>query len=269
MSKKIRVACIQMDAGASLDKNLEKAYQLLSQAVRKKVKLAIFSENFLWRGRAHDLKFIASRKNGILEGFESYARTHKVALVLGSIIEAGEREKFYNTSYLISESGKRIAKYQKIHLFDVALKDVKVHESKHIIPGKKVVVGKVLGTKVGLSICYDLRFPELFRKLTLAGSEILFVPSNFTEKTGKAHWEVLLRARAIENLCYVVAPGQTGTNPDTGIRSFGTSLIVDPWGKILAQGSQNREQIIIADLDLVSQKNIRKVFPCLKHVQLI
>lgn len=207
----------------------------------------------------------------MIHDFQRQARQTDCAFLLGSLIEASRRHprKFYNTSVLISETGKVAGRYRKIHLFESDLPDLRSRESKHIAPGRKVVFGTICGIRTGLTICYDLRFPELFRKLVFKGCRIFFVPSNFTDQTGKKHWEVLLRARAIENLSFVVAPAQVGLNPATGIRSFGTSLILNPWGEVLAQGSRQREGVIAADLDLEFQRQLREKFPSLKHRILI
>ena len=221
---------------------------------------------FFWRGPSRQLSKIASQVTPlVIDEFQKWARQNKTAVLLGSILEPAPGGKFYNTSLLISEYGKIAARYRKIHLFDNRLKNVKSRESRHIARGHKIVTGKVWGIRAGLTVCYDLRFPELFRQLVRKGARVIFVPSNFTFETGKAHWEILLRARAIENLAFIAAPAHTGTHPSTGIRRFGTSLIIDPWGEILQKGSLSREQILIADLDLARQTALRKVFPVLSH----
>lgn len=238
----------------------------MAQALALKARLIALPEMFCWRGPSRQLPQIASQVTPlVLEEFQRFARQRKTAVLLGSLLEPAPGGKFYNTSVLISESGKIAAHYRKIHLFDNRLKKAESRESRHIARGRKVVTGKVWGICVGLAVCYDLRFPELFRQLAGKGARIIFLPANFTFETGKAHWEILLRARAIENLVFIVAPAQTGIHPSTRLRSFGTSLMVDPWGKILQKGSLTREQVLIADLDLTRQTILRKVFPVLRH----
>ena len=184
----------------------------------------------------------------------------------GSIVEryptlAG---KFYNTSVLINRDGEIVAQYRKIHLFDVQLANGEKHyESERIVPGNEVVTAEMDGITFGLSVCYDLRFPELYRPLALQGAQVLLVPAGFTLHTGRDHWEVLLRARAIENLCYVVAPAQVGTYPPDK-QCFGRSMIVDPWGLVLAQ-AQDMPTVIMTEIDLAQIEQARAQIPCLEH----
>lgn len=264
MPKKIRVACLQVNAGSDWRKNVRRIEKQIEAARRSHPHLIALPENCFWRGPREQLAEVASQTEGLIRHFQTWSRKSKIALLIGSVVErAGAKGKYFNTSVLISETGT-IARYRKIHLFDVNLKTVKVQESKTVAAGTKVVTAKVCGVTVGLSICYDLRFPELYRALAEKGSRLLFVPANFTHTTGQAHWEILLRARAIENQCFVIAPAQCGT-PSNGIRSFGTSLIVDPWGKILAKAGQEKEQTLIAELNLQSQQQLMQSFPVLQH----
>ena len=267
VKKPIRCACIQIGAGEDWEKNFKSVRQKISAAIRRGARLIALPENFCYRGGSSNLARLARESTpGAVRELAQIARRHRVAILCGSVIEAAaQKGKFANTSILISEKGHVAARYRKIHLFDVALKNLKVQESRHIVPGNRVVTGKIFGIRAGLTICYDLRFPELFRRLTGRGSRIIFVPANFTETTGKAHWEILLRARAIENQVFIVAPAQVGVNRATGIRSFGTSLVVDPWGKILARGSRTREQVILADLNPGYLAGLRRSFPVLTH----
>lgn len=264
------IACLQMNAGALLETNLQKCEALIFKASRQKVQLAALPENFLWRGASGQLESVALLAPRILKHFQSLARRLKMSLLLGSLIEsAPQKGKFYNTSILINRSGRVAAKYHKIHLFDIAMgRKLKVQESKHILPGKRMVTGFNQKIRMGLSICYDVRFSELYRAMSRAGCRLAFVPANFTHQTGKAHWEVLLRARAIENQLFVVAPAQTGKNPENGILSFGHSLIVDPWGEVLARGSGDREELVTARLDFASLERVRRQFPVLEHRRL-
>ena len=264
--KKFRIACLQTNAGQSWRENLQRLRTQIKRALAGKPHLIALPEMFCWRGPSRDLSRIAFQVTPlVVREFRRLARANNTAVLLGSLLEPGPGGKFYNTSILISQSGKIAARYRKIHLFDNRLKNAKSRESRHIVPGRKVVTGKIGRLRMGLAVCYDLRFPELFRRLAKTGARIIFLPANFTHETGKAHWEVLLRARAIENQVFIIAPAQTGIHPSTRIRSFGTSLIVDPWGKVLRKGSLTREQVLIADLDLTRQTLLRKSFPVLTH----
>ncbi len=264
--RKFRVACLQTNAGCDWQKNLKRVRVQIQKALRLNPHLVALPEMFYWRGPSSEISKVAFQVTPqVTKEFQELAREHRTAFLLGSLLEPAGRKKFYNTSLLISESGRIAARYRKIHLFDNTLKNARSRESRHIQRGREIVTGTVWGIRVGLAICYDLRFPELFRELSGRGARIIFLPANFTFETGKAHWEVLLRARAIENLVFVVAPAQTGVHSSTGIRSFGTSLVVDPWGKILRRGSRTQEQVLAADLDLTRQDFLRKVFPVLRH----
>jgi len=265
--KKIRISCIQVNAGSNIHKNITSLEGLLKTALKVKPDIVAFPENFLWRGSSENLEGAAQATKEVLGDFRSKAKRCKTAFLLGSLIEASQTSrKYYNTSYWISASGRVSATYRKIHLFDVELsKDLSVQESKHILPGHKPVLVSERGIVSGLSICYDLRFPELYRRLTHLGAQILFVPANFTRETGKAHWKVLLRARAIENQCFVVAPAQVGKNPSNGITSYGHSLMVDPWGRVLFEGSGASQEVLTADADFSVLNRVRRLLPALRH----
>lgn len=269
--KKIKITCVQLNAKEDWRDNLHRLGKWLLQSVRHKNHLIALPENFYYRGHADQLPFLAKYVTPqIVQEFCEFARRHSVALLLGSLVEISPvKGKYYNTSILISEKGKIAARYRKMHLFDVHLKGKISHqESKYVLAGQKIAVGKVWGIPMGLTICYDLRFPELFRRLTQQGVRILFVPANFTEPTGKAHWDILLRARAIENQAFIVAPAQVGIQPSNQIKSYGHSLIVNPWGDVLAEGHRSKEQRVTAVLDLGFQDRLRKSFPVLKHRRL-
>ena len=269
MPPRLRVACVQISAGADPEKNLAIVREKIKEALKKGAKLIALPENFCFRGASEFLSTLAGKITpAVITEFKTLARRHKTAFLLGSLIERGPRGKFFNTSYLISENGKIAAKYRKIHLFDVSLKNVKVRESKYLARGSEIVTAKVCGIQTGLSICYDLRFSELYRSLSAKGACLIFVPANFTETTGRAHWEVLLRARAIENQAFVVAPAQSGKNPESGLASFGCSLIVDPWGSVLARGSRDGVEVVAADMDFKILEKIRRELPALKHRRL-
>ncbi len=196
--------------------------------------------------------------------FASVATRNDAWILVGSLAETSdEPARPFNTSVLIAPDGSIAATYRKIHLFDVTVEDGPVdRESDRVSPGDRAVVAQLDGTRLGLSICYDLRFPELYRALALAGAEVLSVPANFTERTGRDHWEVLLRARAIENGAYVLAPGQVGGPP--GQPAFGRSMVVDPWGTVVAQ-APDRVGIITAELDLDRVRSVRRQIPTLAN----
>jgi len=268
LKKKLRIACVQINAASDWRRNLKKIDAWIQQALRAKPDLIALPEMFLARGPANQFEELASKvRPWLIRLFRQKACETGVAFLLGSLLEPSrEKGRYYNTSYLISEHGKLVARYRKIHLFDIFLKGkVEVSESRHIRPGRRIVAGIVCGIRAGLTVCYDVRFPELFRRLAGLGSRLIFVPANFTEATGKAHWEVLLRTRAIENQVFIIAPAQVGTHPVTKIKSFGTSLVIDPWGNVLARAGRFKEGVITADLDFGFQDRLRKAFPVLKH----
>lgn len=264
---KIKVACIQFCACSDQAKNLIAAESLINKARKQGAKLVCLPEAFQFRGDAQELKKVADSIPGcITSRFGDLARKGKIHILLGSVFEKSRMpNKFYNTSVLIGPNGRIKAVYRKRHLFEINKgRGFQVKESKEILSGDKDVLADVNGICVGLAICYDLRFPEFLGRLVKKGAEIMLLPSNFVYETGKAHWEVLCRARAIENLCYVVAPGQTGKNPCTGLRSFGHSLIVDPWGGVLARAAKSKTSVVMATLDLAYLRQIRRQFPTLK-----
>lgn len=265
-TKSLKVACLQMAAGSDIEHNLHQAQRLLYSAKRRSVELACLPEAFIFRGAHRKARSLFEKIPGsITRRFQGLARRLHMHILLGTIFERSSHpEKCYNTSVLINSSGKIVAKYRKRHLFDIKRKDVAASESDSVVAGNKDVVVSIDGIKVGLSICYDLRFPEFLGRLIKRGAEIILLPSNFTEKTGKAHWEVLCRARAIENMCFLVAPNQGGMNPFTKRRAYGNSLIVDPWGKILARSNATEVGLITALLNLNHLRTMRLQFPTLK-----
>jgi nitrilase len=197
------------------------------------------------------------------------ARQLKLWILGGTTVIKGDTaSRVANASLLIDSDGKRVARYDKIHLFDVAIpgRDEQYFESTHVTPGRTVVIADTPVGKLGLSVCYDMRFPELYRELVSQGAEWLAMPAAFTVPTGRAHWETLLRARAIENLCYVVAPAQTGTHT-SGRETYGDTLIVDYWGQVLSRLAKG-SGVITADIDLVKQAETRARFPALDNRRL-
>ena len=255
-----------MQLTASRDKaaNLEKAEKLVARAVSLGAQLVVLPEKWNLVGNAETLQAGAEllEQGESVQAMAGWAKEHGVVLVGGSIAERREgREKLSNTSLVFDAKGDLIARYRKLHLFDVEVAGQAYRESEAEEPGDEVVVTEAGGWKIGLTICYDLRFPELYRLLALAGAELVTVPANFTLRTGMAHWHVLLRARAIENAFYVAAPGQLG-EPMAGRPSYGHSLVVDPWGTVLAEAPDS-ETVVVAELERARIGEVRSRLPVL------
>jgi predicted amidohydrolase len=265
---RIRVACVQMSSRADKAANVETAERLVAQAAATGADVVVLPEKWTAIGGAAVLHAIAEP----LEGGESvtamagWARRHGITLVGGSITERREgREKLSNTSLVFDPEGELVAVYRKIHLFDVEVGGVVYRESEAEEPGEEPVVAEVEDWRIGLSVCYDVRFPELYRILALDGAELVTVPAHFTTPTGKDHWHVLLRARAIENQLYVAAAAQVGeTLPRKP--AYGRSLIADPWGVVIAQ-APDEETVIFAELDRAHLQDIRAKLPSLANRQ--
>ena len=262
-------AAVQMSSGADRAGNLERAEALVREAAQRGARLVVLPEVFAWRGpRAEEGTVAEAIPGPTTDRLAALARGLAIHLCAGSLLERAPGEsRAYNTSCLFDARGELVARYRKLHLFDVELAGrVSVHESATRAPGAEVVaVPTELGT-LGLSVCYDLRFPELYRRLVRAGAEVLLVPSAFTFPTGAAHWEVLCRARAIENQCYLIAPDQAGTSPH-GFADWGESLIVDPWGRVLARAAEG-EGVIMAEIDRAYLARVRRELPALAHTRL-
>jgi deaminated glutathione amidase len=248
--------------------NLETAERLVAQAASTGADVVVLPEKWNGIGDARFYHDTAEPLEGgvSVAAMSLWARTHGITLVGGSIVELREgREKRSNTSLVFDSDGDLVATYRKIHLFDVEVGGVVYRESESEEPGDEAVVADVEEWKLGLSVCYDVRFPELYRILALEGAQLVTVPAHFTTPTGKDHWHVLLRARAIENQLYVVAAAQVGeTLP--GKPAYGRSLIVDPWGLVLAQ-APDQETVISAELDLAHLRDIRSKLPSLANRQ--
>ena len=268
MPDRIRVACVQMTSRANKPANLETAERLVAQAAASGADLVVLPEKWNAIGNAQELHAAAESLEGgeSVEAMAEWSRRHGVTLVGGSITERREgREKLSNTSLVFDPEGQIVATYRKIHLFDVEVGGVVYRESEAEEPGEEPVVVPVEDWGLGLSVCYDIRFPELYRILALEGAELVTVPAHFTTPTGKDHWHVLLRARAIENQLYVAAAAQVGeTLP--GKPAYGRSLIADPWGTVLAQ-APDEETVIAAELDRGRLLDIRAKLPSLKNRQ--
>jgi predicted amidohydrolase len=262
---RLPVALVQLDATDDVDANVASAATLAAEAAAGGARLVALPEYLQFRGS--DAGFRASARpipGPFTDAFSDVARRHDAWILIGSLAEAsGDEARPHNTSVLIAPDGSIAATYRKIHLFDVAVDSGPVDtESARVTAGQSTVVADVDGVSVGLSICYDIRFPELYRSLALAGAEVLTVPANFTERTGRDHWEVLLRARAIENGAWVLAPSQIGGPP--GQPAFGRSMIVDPWGTVVAQ-SPDRVGIIRADVETDRVAAVRRQIPVLAN----
>src|SRR6267154_1193408 len=264
-----KVAAIQMTSSHVVADNLVAAGDLLREAKGLGCDIACLPENFSFIGLrdADKLQVAEPDGTGPVQSFLSEtARKLKMWILGGTIVIRGDSERrVANASLLIDDAGKRVARYDKIHLFDVTIpgRDEQYRESTHVTPGRDLVVADTPVGKLGLSVCYDMRFPELYRELVSKGAEWLAMPAAFTVPTGRAHWETLLRARAIENLCYVVAPAQTGTHT-SGRETYGDSLIVDYWGRVLQRVPRGRG-CAVADVDLARQMGVRESFPALLH----
>jgi predicted amidohydrolase len=263
------VAALQLDSNDDEARNWERARSLAARARERGAAVVAMPENVLYEGsdaqRRHPLEEWEPR-------FAALARELEVTLLPGTLREpvVGDPTRAYNTLLVYGPTGERLAAYRKIHLFDVDVPGGPSERESEVIaagaPEPVVVDLPGLG-RAGLSVCYDLRFPELYRALVARHARVLFVPASFALITGKAHWEVLLRARAVENLAWVVAPGQSGTKPN-GRPKFGNTLIVDPWGTVVARAREVLEDVVLADVDLAYQDQVRRSIPCLSHRRL-
>lgn len=268
-----RVAAVQMASGPNVNANLLEAARLIKQAAAAGAKLVVLPENFAIMGMTEydKVKIREADGSGPLQEFlAEQAQRHDVWLVGGTIPLAAENPARVNAACLVYDnSGKRVARYDKIHLFDVEITESheRYNESETIEPGNQVVALDTPFGKLGLAVCYDLRFPGLFRSLSDAGVEICAMPAAFTAITGKAHWDILVRARAIENMCYMIASAQGGYHAN-GRETYGHSMIVDPWGLVLdtlPRGSG----VVVSDIDLNRLHDIRRSFPVLEHRRIL
>ncbi len=263
-----KVAAIQLTSTADVDRNVARATRRVRRAAAAGARLVALPENFAHlRSEGQPIAFKQTLAGELVRSFGDLARELRIHLLLGSFPEAIPRSsRIYNTSVLLGPNGKRLAVYRKMHLFDIRIRGGAVlAESKTVAPGGPPVVADTTLGKLGLSICYDLRFPELYRELARRGAEVLFVPAAFTAYTGPHHWLPLLRARAIENQSWVVAPAQVGQhNPRR--RSHGETAIIDPWGRVVARKPKG-EGSVEAEIDLGLVDKVRRGLPCLDHVR--
>jgi deaminated glutathione amidase len=268
MADRIRVACVQLSSGTVKADNLETAERLVARAAATGADVVVLPEKWNAIGSVETLRANAEPLEGgeSVEAMAGWARQHGVTLVGGSITEIREgREKLSNTCPVFDPSGDLIAVYRKIHMFDVEVGGHVYRESEAEEPGEETLVCDAEGWRLGLTVCYDLRFPELFRILALEGAELVALPAAFTLYTGKDHWELLVRARAVENQCYMAAANAWGTH-EGGKASYGRSLIVDPWGVVLAQ-APDEDAVIAAELDRMHLRRIREALPSLANRQ--
>jgi len=261
----MRIGLAQMNSQDDKAANLATAERLIDELAEKQARLILLPEYFNYLGPDEQWSENAEPLVGSpsVDLVRRKAREHGVYVHLGSFLER-EGSRVYNTGVVLDPAGKVIAKYRKVHLFDVEIPGGPVYlESKTLTPGSTLTTFKIDEFTFGMSTCYDLRFPELFRRLAEQGVHAIVVPAAFTLQTGRDHWELLLRARAVENLCWVAAAGQWGSHPPSK-QCFGRSMIVNPWGLVLAQAPDG-VCAVVADIDLESLHRTRKTFPALHH----
>jgi deaminated glutathione amidase len=264
----LRVACVQLHASASKADNLERMETLVARAAAGGAEVVVLPEKWNGIGAPDFLREIAEplESGETFAAMADWARRHGITLVGGSVAERREgRDKLSNTCAVFDPQGDLAAVYRKIHMFDVEVGGHVYRESEAEEPGEGPVVCEAEGWNVGLTICYDLRFPELYRILAVEGAELITVPAAFTLYTGKDHWELLLRARAVENQCYVAAPNQWGSHAD-GRAAYGRTSIVDPWGVVLAQAA-DEDTVVAAELDRTRRERVRSGLPSLANRQ--
>ncbi len=259
----LRVAAVQMTSGDDRAANIATAEALVRRAADAGAELVVLPEKWPYIHGPRTREGAEPLEGPSLSAVRRWAEGLGIAILAGSVIEDSGEGRAHNTSALVTPAGILAGVYRKLHMFDVDVGGVAYRESAATAAGSEVVVAEALGVRVGMSVCYDLRFPELYRRLVDDGAVVLVVPAAFTVTTGRDHWEVLLRARAIENQCFVIAAGQYGTHAD-GTASFGRSMVIDPWGTVLAQAADG-EGVAVADLDLARLHDVRTRLPALRH----
>ena len=263
------VAAVQMTSTADRARNLDTALRLVGEAADRGAKLVGLPENFSFMGRDEERIAGAETLDGpTIAAIQEVARRRRVHVLAGSIAEkVDEPGKTANTSVLVADDGRIAGHYRKIHLFDVAIPDgARYAESETVAPGDRAVVSETALGRIGLSVCYDLRFPELYRRLSDEHADVVCIPAAFTLYTGKDHWEVLVRARAIENLAYVIAPAQVGRHSANRV-TFGNAMVVDPWGVVLAR-CPDGEGVCVAPVSRARLTQVRRELPSLEHRRL-
>ncbi len=261
-----QAAAIQMTSTTDVEHNVRQAERLIRRAAAGGARLVALPENFAYlRAEGQALPYKTTVDGDLVLAMGSLARELRLHLLLGSIPErVPHSRRVHNTSVLLGPSGRVLDVYRKMHLFDIEIRGrLSLKESRFVAPGDRPVVVDTRLGKLGLSICYDLRFPELYRQLALRGAQVLFVPAAFTAYTGPFHWLPLLRARAIENQCWVVAPAQVGRHA-ADRESHGETVVIDPWGEVTARRARGRG-VVTAEVDLARLAEVRRDLPCLEH----
>ena len=264
MIREYQIGVIQMDTRDNYEENMEAACRFIDEAAAKGAKLVTFPEVFNYIGT--EPREAEEIPNGpTITLMAKKAREHHIWIHCGSISEVNPNgEKKYNTTVLLNPEGEEVARYRKLHAFDITLADgTETRESDRMQIGNDIVMVDTELGKFGLSICYDIRFPELYRYMAQNGCQVLFTPANFQMQTGKDHWEIILRTRAVENTCYVVAAGQIGKKRGTSL-SYGSSLVADPWGTVIARAKETAG-VTMAEIDLDYLDKVRRDLPCLKN----
>ncbi len=264
-----KVGLIQMTSSSKVEENLEFIEKMMKQAHEESASLVSLPENFACMGVNDDKFRIAEYydQGPIQEKISQLAKQFNLWVIAGTIPIKTAGRKVRSASIIFDNKGKKVARYDKIHLFDVQVSDKESHrESNDIEAGQDLIVVETPVGKIGLTVCYDLRFSELYQKLLFKGAELFSVPSAFTAVTGQAHWEILLRTRAVENLCFVLAANQAGHH-ENGRDTYGHSMIVEPWGKVIAEKKAGIG-LVMADIDLQRLYQIREQFPCIEHHRL-
>jgi len=267
MTSSFRVACLQINSGNGLGANMDAVRAMTEEAARGGANFVLTPEYFLMMdgsGRVMRENALPSDGGAVLSGLQALARDHNVWFLAGSLTLNTDDGRIANRSFLIAADGRIAAYYDKIHMFDVTLPDGKmIRESSTYRPGERAVIGLTPWGGLGMTVCYDLRFPHLFRSLAQRGAVFIAVPSSFQRQTGKAHWHALLRARAIENAAYIFAPAMCGEHAGNR-QTYGHALIVDPWGEVLADAGDG-PGIVYADIDPARVARIRSMMPSLQH----
>lgn len=264
MLRKYMIGVIQMDTRDNYEENMEAACRFIDEAAAKGAKLVAFPEVFNYIG--NDPRDPEEIPDGpTISLMAKKAKEHHIWIHCGSISEANpDGEKKYNTTVLLNPEGEEVARYRKLHAFDITLADgTETRESDRMQIGKDIVMLDTELGKLGFSICYDIRFPELYRYMAINGCQVIFAPANFQMQTGKDHWETIIRTRAIENTCYMVAPGQIGKKRGVSL-SFGSSMVADPWGTVIARAKETAG-VTMAEIDLDYLDKVRANIPCLKN----
>ena len=260
-------AVVQMNSSSDVAANMSALKGYFSNAAAANARLLVLPENFAFMGKHETDKLHIAEMYGrgeIQEMISKYAKSYKIWVIAGTISLKGSGSRVKSSSLVYDDEGKCVARYDKIHLFDVRVSENELHqESLTVEPGSDIVVVDTPIGYVGLTVCYDLRFPELYRQLLLKGAEVFAIPSAFTAVTGAAHWDILCRARAVENLCYVMAANQGGFH-DNGRHTYGHSMIIDPWGKVMVE-QETEVGVASVDIDLLHLRQLRKMFPCNEH----